>query len=178
MLITGRIADRVGARPPAVVGLVIATWGSYLLYTITVDTPREHIIWYLVVFYVGIGIGLIPIMSTSLAVIAPVLVDAASAFNNVIQRAAGALGVAVFTAIVTVQRAQLMAGRAALLSDNTPSPRLAADAPRWVDVYAVYQQTDLQVYADAIDNLFLIATAISAVTTVDALFLRRKSSYG
>jgi EmrB/QacA subfamily drug resistance transporter len=178
MPITGRIADRVGARPPAVVGLMLATLGSYLLHTITVDTSRGHIIWYLVVLYVGLGIGLMPIMSAGLAVIPPVLANAASAFTNVIQRAAGGLGVAVFTAIVTVQRAQLMAGRAALLSDNTPIPRLAADAPRWLDVYAVYQQTDLQVYADAIDNLFLIATAIGAVTTVGALFLRRTSSHG
>lgn len=178
MPVTGRIADRFGPRPPAVIGLAIATLGTYLLHTITVDTSREHIIWYLTVLYVGLGIGLMPIMSAGLAVIPPALANAASAFNNVIQRTAGALGVAVFTAIVTVQRSQLMAGRAALLPDNTPIPHLAADAPRWLDVYAVYQRTDLQVYADAIDNLFLIATAISAVTTVGALFLRRTSSYG
>jgi EmrB/QacA subfamily drug resistance transporter len=175
MPVTGRIADRFGPRPPAVIGLTIATLGTYLLHTITIDTSREHIIWYLTVLYIGLGIGLMPIMSAGLAVIPPALANAASAFNNVIQRAAGALGVAVFTAIVTVQRSQLMAGRAALLPDNTPIPHLAADAPRWLDVYAVYQQTDLQVYADTIDNMFLIATVISAGTTVGALFLRRAS---
>jgi EmrB/QacA subfamily drug resistance transporter len=176
MPVTGRIADRFGPRLPAVIGLAIATLGTYLLHTITIDTSREHIIWYLTVLYIGLGIGLMPIMSAGLAVIPPVLANAASAFNNVIQRSAGALGVAVFTAIVTVQRSQLMAGRAALLPDNTPIPHLAADAPRWLDVYAVYQQTDLQVYADTIDNLFLIATVISAATTVGALFLRRTST--
>ena len=121
---------------------------------------------------------MMPITSAGLAAIPPTQANAASAFNNVIQRTAGALGVAVFTAIITVQRAQLMAGRAALLPDNTPIPQLGADTPRWLGIYAVYQQTDLQVYADAIDNLFLIATVISAVTTLGAFFLRPTSSYG
>jgi len=177
MPITGRVADRIGPRVPAVVGLTIATLGTYLLHTINVDTPREHVVWYLIVQYIGLGIGLMPISSAGLAVIPPTLVNAASAFTNVIQRAAGALGVAVFTAIVTTQRAQLMNGRAALLPENTPIPHLSAATPRWLDVYAVYQQTDLQVYADAISNLFLIATAIGAVTVLGALFLRPPSSH-
>jgi MFS family permease len=178
MPVTGRIADRIGPRTPAVVGLIIATLGTYLLHTITIDTSREHIVWYLIVLYVGLGIGLMPIMSAGLTVIPPAQANAASAFTNVIQRAAGALGVAVFTAIVTVQRAQLMAGRAALLPDNAPVPQLGADTPHWLGVYAVYQQTNLQVYADAIDNLFLIATVISVGTALGALSLRPPSSYG
>jgi EmrB/QacA subfamily drug resistance transporter len=178
MPVTGRIADRIGPRAPGFVGLTIATLGTYLLHTITVDTSREHIVWYLIVLYAGLGIGMMPVMSAGLAVIPPAQVNAASAFNNVIQRTAGALGVAVFTAGVTVQRAQLMAGRAALLPDNTPVPQLGADTPHWLGVYAVYQQTDLQVYADAIGNLFLIATIISAGTALGALLLRPPSSYG
>jgi predicted MFS family arabinose efflux permease len=178
MPVTGRIVDYVGPRAPAVVGLMIMTWGTYLMHRITIDTPREQIIWYLIVFYVGLGIGMIPILNAGLAVIPPAQANSASAFNNVIQHTAGALGIAVFTAIVTVQRAQLMTGRAALLPENTPIPHLGADTPRWLDVYAVYQQTDLRVYADAIDNLFLIATAISAMTTLGALLLRPPSSHG
>lgn len=178
MPVTGRIADRIGPRAPAVVGLIIATLGTYLLHTITIDTSREHIIWYLTVLYIGVGTGLMPITSAGLAAIPPAQINAASAFNNVIQRAAGALGVAVFTAVVTVQQAQLMAGRAALLPENTPIPHLGTGTPRWVDVYAVYQQTDLQVYADAIDNLFLIATAITGVTALGALLLRPPSTHG
>jgi EmrB/QacA subfamily drug resistance transporter len=178
MPLTGRIADRIGPRAPAVVGLMIATLGTYLLHTISIDTSREHIIWYLTVLYVGLGIGMMPITSAGLGVIPPAQVNAASAFTNVVQRTAGALGVAVFTAIVTVQRAQLMGGRAALLSADTPIPHLGADTPHWLDVYAVYQQADLQVYADAIDNLFLLASVITAVTALGGFLLRSASSHG
>lgn len=178
MPLIGRLTDRIGPRVPAVTGLLIATLGTYLLHTITVDTSRERIILYLIVLYTGLGVGMMPIMSAGLAVIPPEHANAASAFTNVIQRTAGALGVAIFTAIVITQRAQLMAGRGALLPDDTPIPQLGADAPHWVNVYAIYQQIDLQVYADAIDNLFLIATVISAATTLGALLLRPISSHG
>jgi EmrB/QacA subfamily drug resistance transporter len=176
MPLTGRIADRIGPRVPAVIGLTIVTIGTYLLHTITVDTPREHIIWFLTLLYTGLGIGMMPIVSAGLAVIPPAQANAASAFNNVIQRTAGALGVAVFTAIITVLQAQLMAGRAALVPANTPVPHLDRDTPHWLDVWATYHQTDLQVYASALGNVFLIATVIGALTTLGALFLRSKPS--
>jgi MFS family permease len=177
MPLTGRVSDRIGARTPAFIGLTIATIGTYLLHTITIDTTREHIIWYLMLLYTGLAMGIMPITSAGFAVIPPAQASAASAFNNVIQRTAGALGVGVFTAIVTTLQAQLMAGRAALLPANTPIPRLSAATPHSLDVYAVYQQTDLRVYADAIDNLFLIATAISALATLGTLFLRPTPAY-
>jgi hypothetical protein len=77
-----------------------------------------------------------PIISAGLAVIPPAQANAASAFNNMIQRTAGALGVAVFTAIVTVVQAQLMAGRATLVPANTPVPHLDRNTPHWLDVWA------------------------------------------
>jgi EmrB/QacA subfamily drug resistance transporter len=172
MPLTGRISDRIGPRIPAVIGLAIATIGTYLLHTINLDTSRERIIWFLVVLYTGLGISIMPINTSGLAIIPPAQANAASAFNNLIQRTASALGIAVFTAILTIQQAQLMAGRAALVPANTPLPRLGPDTPHWLEVYVVYQQTDLRVYADAIDNLFLIATAVSTLTVLGAFLLR------
>jgi len=122
--------------------------------------------------YAGLGIGTMPIISAGLAVIPPAQANAASALTNVIQRTAGALGVAVFTAIVTALQAQLIAGRAALMPANTSTPHLNAATPHWLDVYATYHQTELQVYTDAIDNLFLIATVIAALTALGTLLLR------
>lgn len=50
---TRRIADRVDFRAPAVVGLMIATLGTYLLRIITIGTTRERIVWYLTVYFIG-----------------------------------------------------------------------------------------------------------------------------
>lgn len=171
MPLAGRIADHIGPRIPGVVGLTITTIGTYLLHTITVDTSRGNIMWYLTLLYSGIAIGVMPITSAGLGVVPPAQVNAASAFNNLFQRTASGLGVAVFTAIVTALQAQLMAGRAALVPANTPVPRLDRDTPHWLDVWSTYHQTDLQVYANTLGNIFLIASVVSALTTVGSLFL-------
>ncbi len=172
MPISGRIYDRIGPRWPTAVGLTVAAIGTYLLSTITLDTSRGEIIWFLSVYYGGLGIGMMPIFSAGLAVISTAQTNAASALNNVVQRTAGAFGIAVFTAIFTIQQGQLMAGRAALVPANTATPDLGPTAPPNAGLYATYQQTELQVLAGAITNLFLLSAAVCVVGALGALFLR------
>jgi EmrB/QacA subfamily drug resistance transporter len=173
MPITGLVYDRIGPRWPTVIGLTIATVATYLLHTITLDTTREHIMWLLMLQYGGVGIGLMPLFSAGLAVIPTAHANTASAFNNVVQRTAAALGVAVFTAILTLQQAQLMAGRAALLPANTPTPHLGPPrTPDWLGLYATYRQAELQVFGGAVSDLFLIMTGLCALSALGALLLR------
>jgi EmrB/QacA subfamily drug resistance transporter len=172
MPVTGRIYDRIGPRWPATIGLTLAAIGNYQLSTITLDTPREHIVWLLVVQYTGLGFAMMPIFSAGLAVIPAWHANTASAFNNVVQRTSGALGVAVCTAILTSQQAQLLAAGNALIPANTHIPHLGPTAPRIVDLYATYQQADLRAFVGAINNLFLIFTAICVLSALGALLLR------
>jgi hypothetical protein len=91
----------------------------------------------------------------------------------VTQRVSGALGLAVLTAILTMQRAQQMAGRAGLLPADTSTPHLGPPGtPDWLGSYATYQQTQVQIFVAAIDDLFLIAAAIAALGALGALLLR------
>jgi MFS family permease len=173
MPITGQIYDRIGPRWPVVCGLAIAAVATYLLHTITLDTSREHLMWLLMLQYGGFGIGMMPLFSAGLAVIPPTYNNTASAFNNVVQRTAAALGVAVFTAVLTRQQAELMAGRAALLPQDTPVPHLGPPGtPDWTGLYALYHQTELRVFVGAINNVFLIMAGICALGVLGALLLR------
>jgi EmrB/QacA subfamily drug resistance transporter len=173
MPIAGRVYDRIGPRWPATIGLAIVTVGAYLLHTITIYTPREQVMWLMVVLGVGLGLAFMPILTGGVAVIPLTRANAASALNNVVQRVSGALGLAMLTAILTTQRAQQLAGRAALLPATTVTPQLGGPTvPDWVGTYALYQQTQLQVFVGAIDDLFLISTGLSALGALVALFLR------
>ena len=112
-------------------------------------------------------------MTGGLAAVPPAEVNAASAFNNVAQRTAAALGVAVLTSVFITQSAEQLAGRAALLPAGTPIPHLGgANVPDWLNVYAIYRQTQSLVFASALDNLLLIAAGLSAVAVLGALLLR------
>ncbi|MGH3719981.1 MAG: DHA2 family efflux MFS transporter permease subunit [Pseudonocardiaceae bacterium] len=175
MPIAGRLYDRFGPRWPATIGLTLATGATYLLHTITLDTPRTEIVWILMLQYGGLGLGMMPIFSAGLSVIPTRHANVASALNNVAQRVSGAFGVAVFTAILTVQQAQLMAGRSALLPSTTPAPHLGPQqTPPWVGLYAFYHQTDLRVLVASIDNLFLLVTGIFALTALGSLLLKSR----
>ncbi|MGH3781283.1 MAG: DHA2 family efflux MFS transporter permease subunit [Pseudonocardiaceae bacterium] len=172
MPIAGLIYDRIGPRWPAVIGLTIAAVATYLLHTITLDTTCGHIIWLLMLQYGGVGLGLMPLFSAGLAVIPTAYSNVASAFNNVVQRTAAAFGVAVFTAIVTVTQAQQMAGRVALLPAGTPTPSLGPTAPPGAGLYATYQHAQLQVFAGAVSDLFLIMAGLCVVGALGGLLLR------
>ncbi len=172
MPISGLVYDRIGPRWPTTVGLIIAAAGNYLLHTITLDTSRYQIMWLLMLQYAGLGIAMMPLFSSGLAVIPAWHANTASAFNNVVQRTAGAFGVAVCTAILTTQQAQLMAGRAALMPASTPTPDLGPAAPPGADLYATYQQAGLRAFVGAIDNLFLIFAVLCALTALGALLMR------
>jgi hypothetical protein len=158
---------------PVTIGLAIVAGASYELHTITIDTSRGHLMWLLAIQAIGIGLAMMPIFTSGIAAIPVEKSNIASAFNNVVRNVAGALGVAGLTAILTMQRAEQMAGRAALVPSNTPTPHLGPPGtPDWLGAFAVYQQTTAQVFVGAIDDLFLICSALAALAALGALWLR------
>jgi MFS family permease len=176
MPIAGWIYDQIGPRWPAAIGLTIVAVGAYLLHTITIDHSRQHILWLLVLLGAGVGVAFMPIFTGGIAVIPKTSINTASAFNNVVQRVSGALGLAVLTSIFISQQAQQMAGRGALLPANTAISDLGPTVPRWAGPYAVYRLTQMQVFAGAMDYLLLALAALSALGALGALLLRAGST--
>ena len=86
MPIAGQIYDRIGARVPAVVGLLIMTVASYLMQDLTAVTSQEEIIALLCLRAFGTGLCMMPIMTSGISAVPAAIVGSASAFNNVAQR--------------------------------------------------------------------------------------------
>jgi hypothetical protein len=143
------------------------------MHNLTVDTPRPHVMGLLAFRAVGMGLAMMPIMTGGLAVIPPDLVSRASAFNNVVQRSVAALGLAVLTAMLTSQRAQLMADRSARLRPDLVLPAVGPPgAPPILGHYVLYQQIPGRVFVAAIDNLFLVTSWLTLLGVGLALLLR------
>jgi len=180
MPVAGRLYDRIGPRLPATVGLLIVAVGTYELHYLTVDAPRGHVMALLAFRAVGMGLAMMPIMTGGLAVIPTELVSRASAFNNVVQRSVAALGLAVLTAMLTSQRAQLMADRSARLRPDQALPLISAADPTGGSAggsallghYALYQATSARVFVTAVDNLYLVTSGLTLVGVGLALLLR------
>jgi EmrB/QacA subfamily drug resistance transporter len=173
MPIAGRVYDRFGPRWPAVIGLSINAWGTYELHALTLDTTHAHLVWLLCLRAFGMGIGMMPVMTGGIAAVPPSQVSRASAFNNVVQRSSAALGLAVLTAVVTRTQAQMGDDRAGLMATGTAIPPMGSGRTgEMMGMYAVYQQTQLQVFVEAMDVLFIITAIITGVGVVLAFFLR------
>jgi EmrB/QacA subfamily drug resistance transporter len=177
MPIAGQIYDRIGARVPAVVGLLIMSVASYLMQDLTAVTSQGEIIALLCLRAFGTGLCMMPIMTSGISAVAPTIVGSASAFNNVAQRVSSALGLAALTAFMTITQAQLNADRAGLLDPLNRMPALGPGPEgRELGTMAVYQQTQTQVYVSSLDDVMLITTVMSVIGLVLALFLRNGRS--
>jgi EmrB/QacA subfamily drug resistance transporter len=173
MPIAGRLYDKIGPRWPAVIGLTIVAIGTYLLHNLTLDTSRAEIATLLALRASGMGLAMMPIMTSGVGAVPVMKVGAASAFNNVVQRSAAALGLAVLTALMTTQRAQMVGDRTSLIGSDTPMPSLIPGPnSQMVGMYATYTETQNQVFVAALDQLMII-TAVLTLVGVGLAFLLR-----
>ncbi|MDT7697567.1 MAG: hypothetical protein QOI75_6937 [Pseudonocardiales bacterium] len=176
MPVAGQLYDKIGPRWPAVIGLVIAAYGTYLLCGINADmTPQEVVVWTWI-RGVGNALAMMSIMTAGLDAVPAHQVNQASAVNNAVQRVSASLGLAVLTAIATSQQAQLTADRSSLL--RAPGPAATAElntlASRGFEgLYPLYQRTQLTVMASAYSDVFLIITGVTAAGAILALTLKR-----
>ncbi|GAA5148715.1 DHA2 family efflux MFS transporter permease subunit [Pseudonocardia eucalypti] len=168
MPVAGKLYDLVGPRWPAMVGLAVAAYGTYLLCGITPDTPEGDIVLWTCVRAAGNGLALMPIMTAGLAAIPAAHASSGSAVNNIAQRVSSALGLAGLTVIVSNHADQLLADRTALLPATTDLPELDALLEQGpVGLYALYRELQGAVITSAYADAFLVCTLI----TIGGVFL-------
>ncbi|WP_445188899.1 DHA2 family efflux MFS transporter permease subunit [Pseudonocardia sp. Cha107L01] len=110
------------------------------------------------------------------------LSSAGSAFNTLTQRVSSALGLAVLTALATVQEAQFMADRSALLPAEGPSvapPILRMEqSGGQAGLIAYWDELRNEVEAQAYSNVFLIVGIVTLAGLGLAIFLRHGKPIG
>ena len=148
MPISGWVSDRVGARPPTVVGLVIMAFSMWQLAHLTVDGSDRWVTVVLIIQGAGAGLCQIPSSVAAMNSLPSRFVSQSTAISQLIRQMAGALGVAVLATL--------------LVAD------LGAVAP--VD-------PPLEEAQAAYNSVFLVVFWLVVATVVTALFLpgRRRS---
>jgi len=178
----GQIYDRVGARLPAVIGLAITAGGTFLLAKINIDMTRPELVVWLMIRAGGMGLAMMPIMTGGLSVLPAHLTSAGSAFNTLFQKVSSSLGLALFSAISTVQQAQFMADRSGLLQSQGPGvdPRIVAMQQQGeTGLLSLWQTLQTEVEAQAYSNIFLLVSIMTIGGAILGFFLRSvRSSSG
>jgi len=173
MPFAGRIYDRFGPRWPALIGLSIAAYGTYLLTGINVDMTRHEVIMWTIVRAIGTGLAMMPIMTAGLNALPAQFTGYGSAVNNIAQRVSSALGLAGMGALVTHQSAELSANQSALVSGNSGMPQLRQFEQSQGGLLGLWQQVQLHVEAMAYSNVFLVAAILTGVCVLLAIGLRK-----
>jgi EmrB/QacA subfamily drug resistance transporter len=170
MGVGGKLYDLIGARWPAVIGLLMAGGGLMLLSQITVDVTRGTVILGMTMMSAGMALGMMPIMAAALSTLPGELADSGSAFNTLTQRISGAFGLAGMTSLITANRTQFMADRSALLSESDPRlVELQARGP--AGLLPLWQQLSVSVQTQAYSSAFVIAAGMAMAAAVLALRL-------
>jgi MFS transporter, DHA2 family, lincomycin resistance protein len=147
--IVGRLYDQVGPRPIVVPGMAlmaIALWVQVATYTAT--TPVWQVIVLNVLFGIGMSMVMTPLMSLALSALPRELYADGSAAMNTLQQLAGAVGTALFVAMLTI-------GAGVAASAGVADGAAMADGIRWS---------------------FALGGVLAAVATGLALTLRRRSA--
>ncbi|HEY4004976.1 MAG TPA: DHA2 family efflux MFS transporter permease subunit [Pseudonocardia sp.] len=174
MPLAGRIYDLFGPRWPVAIGLAIMAYGSYLLAGLTPSTPSFDIEVWTSIRNVGTGLAMMPIMASGISSLPVQLTGAGSGMNNVMQRVASSVAVAVFGSLGASASAQLTNDRGALYASGAEAlPQVSAAAGQGPSgLLGMYQAMSMQVTTQTYDNGFYIVTLMCAGGVVLALLLR------
>jgi hypothetical protein len=170
---SGLLYDRVGARWLAVPGLLLAGGGLLTLSRINVDIPDGSLVLGMCVLAAGVGLAMMPIMSSGLGVVPAESAESASSFNTLAQRVSQAFGLGLLNAFLTVAGAQGLADRSGLLGEYAGDPQIAAmQAQGPTGLLGLYQRTSGIAQADAYSQAFFVIGLVCFAGAFLALFLR------
>lgn len=165
--ITGKLFDKYGARVLAVIGLIITTVATYLMSDLAQDTEYFYIMGIYTIRMLGMSMVMMPIMTNGLNQLPMKSNPHGTAMNNTLQQVSGAIGSAIF---LTIMNARMESAAADLAKEAATSGKMPTDP-------AALAQFQMELGKDAmmegINHTFFIATCVTVVALVLALFVKR-----
>jgi DHA2 family lincomycin resistance protein-like MFS transporter len=117
--IVGRLYDAVGPRPLVIPGALLLAGGQWWLSTVGAQTSLGLVVAMHVVFCIGMATLMTPLMTVSLGSLPRSRYAHGAAIMNTLQQLAGAAGVALLVAALTIGAAGATGGLAAALVSGT-----------------------------------------------------------
>jgi EmrB/QacA subfamily drug resistance transporter len=167
MPVGGWLTDRFGARQVVPFGLALLTLSTVLMAHLAADTPRWTIAVMVAARGMGIGLAMMPAMSSAYVTLPPNLIARATSVSNTVQRVASALAVAIVATIVAGRFAARLPGLPAGVSASSGAGLASAQVPAAVRPMLLAQA------ARAFDDTFWVMVGLSLICFPMALLLRR-----
>ncbi|WP_020376660.1 DHA2 family efflux MFS transporter permease subunit [Sulfobacillus thermosulfidooxidans] len=186
MPISGRLYDKIGARPLVLGGLLILTYTTFLLHRLSTTTPVSDVVLWLTLRGIGMGMAMMPATTAGMSAVPTELVGTGSAINNIMQRVAGSFGLAFMTAVLQSQ-ATLHATTIAASYTPTSQPAvqfmhqltgllvqhgMALGQSVSLTTTELYDLIQQQAFVMGIDDIFVLGAGITLLGAFLSLFLK------
>jgi EmrB/QacA subfamily drug resistance transporter len=186
--ITGILYDRVGARPLAIVGLIITVITTWQFATLTDATSYGHIMLVYTFRMFGMSMLMMPIMTEGLNQLPPHLHSHGTAMSNTMRQVAGSLGTAF---LVTVMSNRTTFHEAGYQNSLTASNHIASNQLQALSQgveatmhlptgegsslinLMLYGQVMKEATIQGINDAFVVATGLAALALILSFFVKR-----
>jgi EmrB/QacA subfamily drug resistance transporter len=167
MPLAGALSDRIPVGRIVPFGLVVITGAMFSLTQITSTTSYTQLIVILFIMGLGMGLTMMPIMTSALKTLKSHEVARGSTLLNIVQQIASSVGVAIMSVLLTSNLKETPIAGAAVASWRDPAllNQIGGEAGRAAGLVKA---------AEAFAGTYWVAAILVALTLVPALFLPRK----
>lgn len=190
MPISGKLYDKIGARPLVFIGLIVIGTATLLFHKISMETAYDTIMFWLVLRSLGMGLSMMPAMNAGLSVVPTNLIGRASALSNLVRQVSGSFGVAIVTTLLTERQTYHLATSANAITPQNSVAMQAINYLQHIFTVAGMELTQAkgaalalmsgllteQSFIMAMDDAFLFMTAIAFISLIPVVMLKEKKS--
>ncbi|WP_084361032.1 DHA2 family efflux MFS transporter permease subunit [Neobacillus fumarioli] len=186
--ISGKLFDKIGSRPLAIVGLAITVITTWQFTKLSMSTSYSHILLLYVFRMFGMSFLMMTVMTEGLNQLPRHLASHGTAASNTARTVAGSIGTAFLVTIMSTRQSfhygdyqsvvtstnPFIAGKFAQLGQGLAAvAHLPAGAGQQLATSVLYGQAMQQATIEGINDAFVVATGIAVVALILAFFIKR-----
>lgn len=187
--VTGIFADKVSAKIPVIIGLILFSISFYIFSKLSFMTEHNYIMMSLYLRGVAMGMMFTSLSTISLYDISREKMAQASSMLNTIRQLGGSMGVAIMATILTsrfMYHRQMFGG--SIQANSVAYHGTLARLGNYIQLHigsshavaaklsqqVLFSDVSKQAYIEGINDVFLIATAVTIIGIIPVLFLHEK----
>nr|WP_275983674.1 DHA2 family efflux MFS transporter permease subunit [Paenibacillus hamazuiensis] len=186
--ISGALFDRIGARPLAIIGLVITAVSTWEFSRLTSDTTYAHMLTLYTVRSFGMSFMMMTVQTAGLNQVPLQLGSHATAMSNTMRQIAGSIGTALLVTVMSTRSTVHMGDYANVISVANPqivssfqelagalagAAGIPAQAGQALAVQTVYGLAMRESTINGINDAFLVATIFALIALFLSFFIKK-----
>jgi EmrB/QacA subfamily drug resistance transporter len=186
--IAGALFDKIGARPLAVIGLIITVITTWQFSFLSMTTSYSHILVLYVLRMFGMSFLSMTVMTEGLNQLPRHLGAHGTAASNTARQVAGSIGTAFLVTVMSTRQGVHMGQYSNVITSTNPFiasslsqigqgvaslAHVPAAVGNELGIFMIYGQTMKQATVDGINDSFMVATGIAVVALILAFFIKR-----